>query len=261
MQNNNEVGFKVMLSRRGKFSAALPIASIIISFISLIISGLNYYSLVHSDVKMKFDSQGYTYSMFYDDIFEELDKNDENCLEFIDSGLLDICISFMNTSRNPIYLTDLQMYSIIDEEEAFVGYKVYEEKTKGNYSLQFDYYEYDYGGTKVDEYDDEIVLICVNPGEVCRVYFELRIYYTESMLKYIYSDLDEKWGKPFECNDATRGEIYKDFDKSLYAYLYDKDSEITNQSLYLKYCINGSEKVYQKEFKYSIIPAYAPEGF
>lgn len=75
------------------------------------------------------------------------------------------------------------MYSIIGEEKVFVGYKVSEEKTKGDYSLQLDYYESHYGTTIVDEYDDEIALICINPGEVCRIYFELKIYYTKSMLK------------------------------------------------------------------------------
>lgn len=110
MQNDNEIAFKVEInnhSKKEKFSRVLSIVSMIISFVSLIVSGLNYYSLVHGDVKMKFDSQGYTYSMFYDDIYEELDKNDENRLDNINSGLLEICISFMNTSRNPIYLTDL----------------------------------------------------------------------------------------------------------------------------------------------------------
>lgn len=116
-------------ARRGKKKLNESLIAIIVSIISIIISIFTLYIDINGNIRFNFGYEGYTKSMFPEDIFPELDGKAEelgisHSMREISYGVQEIYIDFMNTSKNPVYITDFEMSGKIGNETANITYRI-----------------------------------------------------------------------------------------------------------------------------------------
>lgn len=85
--------------------------------------------------------------MFPEDIFPELDGKAEelgisHSMREISYGVQEIYIDFMNTSKNPVYITDFEMSGKIGNETANITYRILKDKSNGKYYIGYKPYAY-----------------------------------------------------------------------------------------------------------------------
>ena len=247
--------------KNNKKKLNISVLSIAISVFSLIISGSTYLKTFNGNVQMSLGYEGYTSTMFAEDIFEELNGlNESHSVSELNYGVQEIYIDFMNTSKTPIYITDFELYAEIGNEVGNVFYKVDDEKSKGNYLIDYKFYTLEMYGIEVDDFDDELTCISINPGDFCRIYFELKICYPPYMSNYILQHISEGYelNKSCKYDFEERKFLYSLVDSTIYEYIAEKQN-ICN--LIVKYKTNGSNKEIKKRIEFCIIPICAPEGF
>lgn len=252
-------------ARREKKKLNESLIAIIVSIISIIISIFTLYIDINGNIRFNFGYDGYTKSMFPEDIFPELDGKAEelgisHSMREISYGVQEIYIDFMNTSKNPVYITDFEMSGKIGTETANITYRILKDKSNGKYYIGYKPYAYVLYGIEVADFDDVITSICVNPGEFCRIYFEIKINYPEKMYEAIHlydsegRDPNEQYKSTFEFRKTT----YNLIDTQIYDYIIEQQ---TPCYLYIHYSINGNGKLKTKTFPFTIIPITTPDGF
>lgn len=256
--DKNGIIYSVNKQKRKLNWAILPS---IISFIALFISILTYFKTFTGKLIMSLGYEGYTKTMFNEDIYDELKGRNELCsVSELKFGVQEIYIDFMNTSKTPIYITDFDIYTEIGDEISDVFYKVDKEKTVGNYWIDYKYYVTELYGVQVDDFDDELTYISINPGEFCRIYFLLKINYPDGMLKYMEQYISEGYdmNNRHSFDFEEKQFLYSLVDSVIYNYIIEGQREC---KLIVNYKVNGAETKKCKEMDYCIIPICAPEGF
>lgn len=252
-------------TKREKKKLNESLIAIIISIFSLIISIFTLYIDINGSIRFNLGYEGYTKSMFPEDIYPELEGKAEelgitHSIEEISYGVQEIYIDFMNTSKNPVYITDFEMSGKIGDETANITYRILKDKSNGKYYIDYKPYVFLMYGIEVTDFDDVITSICVNPGEFCRIYFEIKIDYPEKMYKAIHLH-DAQGGDPnnrYESTFESRKATYNLIDAEIYGYIIEQQ---TPCYLYIHYSVNGNDNIKTKTFPFIIIPITTPNGF
>lgn len=242
------------------------ILTLLIAFISLLFSILAYSSSITGNIKIKIEPNGDIINIFEEDLYTELNdiEIESHRLTDITSGVQQISICLMNTSSNPVYITQFDIDAKIGSQDVVVNYKIDKEKTKANYETYDSVYEQILHDVDVDYFDDKIEIISINPGEFCIIFLDLKIVYPDNLLDKVYSEIYKKYPQLKDNKiintQGNKPVVYNIFDATLYNTLYSEENNPKSTTIFVKYCLNGSKSEKIKKETIYISPAFAYEG-
>ena len=186
--------------------------------------------------------------------------DDHNIYE-IDSGIQKIALCFMNTSNNPVYISNIGLKCSINEHEMITGYKV-DPISVGQFEESPHYYQTILYETEVSDYDDGIMMMCVKPGDYSILYLDIRFRYPIDLLSDVYKIIEKEWpeimDENIENSERNRMHLYYIFDAAMFNYLFDRDIRKVNVTI--KYHSNGNEDIITERVDFAINPAFSYEG-
>ena len=236
------------------------------SLTSLIVSILAYSSSITGNVNIMIKPNGDISNLFEEDLYPELTdlEIESHHITDITYGVQQISVCFMNTSINPVYITQFDIDAKIGSQDVVVNYKINKEKTKANYETYDSVYVQLLHEKEVDSFDDEIEIISINPGEFCIIFFDLQIFYPENLLDKVYSEIG-KIDPQLKDNEIINTKenkpvVYNIFDAALYNTLYSDENKPESTTIFVKYSLNGSKSEKIKKETIYITPAFAYEG-